>query len=262
MAEEKKTKRKYTRKAKTEAVVSEQPVEQAEAVVEEAVVEEAVAEEVPTEVVADAPVEEPETVEVNPEVELLREQNEILKKQMEELKAQINNARPQVIQIANDTERIEFLWLAPVADDNEFLVADGLYGKITGKVGNFSVPKNEFSRILDSQTRKFIENRWLIVLGGLTDEERKMYGVDYKKGEVMDKDVFMRMLDIGKDIVDIYRDLCDASKAVVAKLYYEAWTDPNRRHKVKRETVVAMHKISSQPGIKAIIDEMNRADAE
>lgn len=252
MAEEKKTKRKYTRKAKTEAVVTEQPIEQVEAVAEE----ESAVVEVPTSV------EERMVVEVNPEVELLKEQNEILKKQMDELKAQLNNVRPQVIQIANDTERIEFLWIAPVSDDNEWLIADGLYGKITGKVGNFSVPKNEFARILDSATRKYIENRWLIVLGGLDESERRMYGVDYKPGEVLDKEVFLRLLDIGKDIVDIYKDLCDASKEVVAKMYYEAWIDPSKSKKVKRDTVVAMHKIKAQPGLKAILDEMNRKDAE
>lgn len=253
MAEEKKTKRKYTRKAKTEKDVAEQPVAQ----------EEVVAEEVPAVEKVPASAEEPVAEkESNLELELLKEQNEILKRQMEELKAQINNARPQVIQIANDTERIEFLWLAPVSDDNEWLVADGLYGKITGKVGNFSVPKNEFARILDSATRKYIENRWLIVLGGLDEAERRMYGVDYKHGEVMDKEVFMRLLDIGKDIIDIYKDLCDASKEVVAKMYYEAWVDPSKRNKVRRETVVAMHKMKAQPGFKAILDEMNRKDAE
>ena len=138
------------------------------------------------------------------ELELLKQQNELMKAEIEALKAQMANAQPQIIQVAPDTERIEFLWLAPVADENELLIAGGMYGKIVGKFGNFSIPKNELSRMLDAEMRKYIENRWLIVLGGLDDNERRMYGVDYKPGEVLDKEAFIRMLDIGKEIIGIY----------------------------------------------------------
>lgn len=198
--------------------------------------------------------------EVDLEVELLKQQNELMKAQLEALKAQIANAQPQVIQISPDTERVEFLWLAPVADENELLIAGGLYGKITGKVGNFFVPKNELSRMLDAEMRKYIENRWLIVLGGLDEKERMMYGVDYKYGEVLDKEIFMRLLDMGKDLIDVYEKLCSASKEVVAKLYYEAWTDPARKRKINRATVVAMNKIEPQKGFKSIITGMNEED--
>ena len=242
MAEEIKT----TKPRRKRKVQEEKPVE-ATAAVEEVV------EEAP----AAGPANE-ETKKSEPsEIELLKEQIALIQAQNEALKAQLE-AKPQIIQIAPDTERIEFLWLAPVADENELLIAGGLYGKITGKVGNFSVPKNELSRMLDAEMRQYIENRWLIVLGGLNENERKMYGVDYKPGEVLDKEVFMRMLDYGKDIVDIYANLCDASKEVVAKMYYEAWTDPAKKIRVKRQTVVEMNKIRSQPGLKAIIDGMNR----
>ena len=239
MAEEKKTRRRRK-------VQEEQPVEPVETV-------ETVEEEV-------APANATSATEA--EVLLLKEQNRLLMAQMEELKAQISNARPQVIQLAPDTERVEFLWIAPVADENELLIANGLYGKITGKTGNFSVPKNELSRMMDAEMRKYIEDRWLIVLGGMDENERKMYGVDYKPGEVLDKEAFLGMLNLGKDIVGIYQNLCDASKDVVAKMYYEAWIDPVKKSKVHRATVVEMNKIASKPGLKAIIEGMNKADAE
>lgn len=194
--------------------------------------------------------------------QLMKEQNKVMQEQIEALKEQVNNARPQVIQMAMDTEMIEFLWLAPVANDNELLIADGLYGKITGKIGNFAVPKRELSRVLDSATRRYLENRWMIVLSGLTDEERRMYGVDYKPGETLTRDIFMRLTDMGADIIPIYKELCDASKEVVAILYYEAWLDPAQKHKIDRNTIVALNKISSNAGWKTIIEEMNRAEAE
>ena len=207
-----------------------------------------------------ATVNKMEAAKVDPEIELLKQQNDLMKAQIEELKAQILNAKPQVIQIAPDTERIEFLWLAPVADENELLIAGGMYGKITGKIGNFSIPKNELSRMLDAEMRMYIENRWLLVLGGLDENERRMYGVDYKPGEVMDKEIFMRMLDMGENIIPIYERLCDSSKEVVAKMYYEAWTDPAKKAKVNRLTVVAMNKLASKPGLKAIIEGMNQEE--
>lgn len=248
MAEEKKTtKRKYTKKAKTQ-------VEPVEVKAEEVEVKE-----------EPKSVEEPKpVVEVQPEQNKLAEAQseiELLKQQLVQMQAQMA-AQPQVIQIANDTERVDFMWLAPVADENEFLIGGGTYGKITGKVGNFSIPKNNLSQILDSLTRKFIQDRWLIVLSGLTDEERVMYGVDYKPGEHLEKAAFMRLLDIKDEIVGIYEKLCDASKEVVAKMYYEAWLDAKQKKKIKRETVVAMNKIKAQPALKAILDDMNKAEAE
>ena len=216
--------------------------------------------------VAVEPVEEVEAPKAEPavdnaELDALKEQNDLLKQQIEALKEQIN-ASPQVIQISNDTERVDFLWLAPVADENELLIGGGVYGKITGKVGNFSVPKNELSRVLDAATRNYIDYRWLLILGGLNEEERKQYGVDYKEGEVLDKNVFLRLLDIKDEIVGIYEKLGDESRTTVAKMYYEAWIDPEKKHKIKRANVVAMNKISPQAGFKGILDAMNAEDAE
>ena len=242
MAEEKKVTEKKTVKRKRKAKAVE-PVEKAVATQE--VTEE----------------KEIKAEKVNDDLSDLKLQNELLRQQLEQLKEQVSKA-PQIIQVANDTELIDFLWIAPVADDNEFLIGGGAYGKITGKVGNFSIPKSNLSQILDSTTRKFIENRWLIVLSGLTDNERVMYGVDYKPGEYMDREVFLRMLDLKDGIVDIYKDLCDASKEIVAKMYFEAWTDPVKKHKVRRETVVALNKLSSQKGLKAILDDMNREESD
>ena len=207
-------------------------------------------------------VEEPKAeAKANAEMDALKEQIELQKQQIEMLKAQIS-ATPQVIQISNDTERVDFLWLAPVADENELLIGGGVYGKITGKVGNFSVPKNELSRVLDAATRDYLESRWLLILGGLTEEERIQYGVDYKAGEVLDKQLFIRLMDLQDEIVDIYKGLCDESRKIVAKMYHEAYIDPAKRPKVKRANVVAMNKIAPQAGLKAIIEAMNAEEVE
>lgn len=201
----------------------------------------------------------------DPMIQALREQNELLQKQIQAMQEQMNAlAMPKVIQVAPDTEKVHFLWQAPVADDNVVLFGEGgMYGRITGKTGSFFVPKNELSRILDSMTRLFLEKRWLLVLDGMTDEEREALGVNYKEGEVLDKRAFAKMVDLGDEILDIFPALCDSHKDMVGQRFYEAWTAGNPA--VKRETVVALLRQSKESGhevkaFSAIIEEMNEKD--
>ena len=73
--------------------------------------------------------------------------------------------------------------MAPVADDNVAQFGDGgMYGNIVGKTGSFYVPKPDLSRILTEMNRRFMAQRWLLMVSGLTDEERMIYHCDYRKG--------------------------------------------------------------------------------
>lgn len=216
----------------------------------------------------ETPTENVEAPTVDPVVEALKAQNELLQKQMEEMQRQIlAMQKPQVIQVAADTERVFFLWQADVADYNLVTFGPGgMYGSITGKTGTFSVPKNELSRILNDKTRRYIEKRWLIVLDGLTDEERESLGVDYKEGEILDRKVFARMVELPKDeICGIYTKLCNSHKEMVARRYYEEYQ--GRNESVTREKVIALRNITRDMGleIKAfqqILLEMNASEEE
>ena len=195
----------------------------------------------------------------------LREQNELLQKQIEMLQMQMTTmAQPHVIQVAADTEKVHFLWQAPVADDNVVLFGEGgMYGRITGKTGSFFVPKSELSRILDAMTRLFLQERWLIVVDGLTQDEREALGVDYKDGEVLDRRAFAKMIDLGDEILDIFPRLCDSHKEMVGQRFYEAWQAGNPN--VTRERVVELLRMSKAEGkeirgFSAIIEEMNEKD--
>ena len=219
-------------------------------------------------VIADTRSENVVIAKEDPMVEALKEQNELLQKQMEALQEQLLALqRPQVIQVAADTERVYFLWQAEVADYNLVTFGPGgMYGSITGKTGTFSVPKNDMSRILDDRTRRFLEKRWLIVVDGLNDDEREALDVSYKDGEILDKKVFARMVDLDKDeICDVYSKLCPEHKAMVGKRYYEAWL--NRNENVTRDKVIALRNITRDQGleIKAfqqILQGMNASDEE
>lgn len=174
--------------------------------------------------------------------------------------------KPQVVVQTTppDTERVQFLYMAEVADDNyQDFGPNGMYGSITGKTGAFSVPKAEMSRVMDSMFRFMLERRWIIVVSGLTDEEREAYGVDYKDGEVLDRQAFTRMVELGDQMLEIFPNLCAGHREMVAKRYYEAYVTGNPA--VTRERVVELNKISRKLDggdgkFVKIIELMNEAD--
>lgn len=176
---------------------------------------------------------------------------------IEQLKAQLS-AKPAAPSIDN-REKVVFLWQAPVADYNVIEFGkEGSYGRISGNSGMVMIPKDELSQVMDTRIRHYLDMRWLIILSGLDDQEREMFGVNYKEGEYLSREAFMDVVGQGEQILEIYPKLCDAHKEMVAKFYYEAWAE-NRG--VKREIVVALNKISKHDAFKSIIEEMNERDA-
>lgn len=212
--------------------------------------------------------EEPKKVE-----KPVKEDDEVaeLKRQLAEMKELLKQAteakQAHVIQMTQqESERVHFLFEAEVADDNIFIVGEnGRYGRITGKTGSFYVPKNDLSSVMDGAFQSMMENRWIIVVSGLTDEEREAFGVDYKEGEYLDKKAFAKMVDLGDEMLEIYPKLCKGHKEMVAKRYYEAFRNGNP--KVTRELVTKLNTLSKEAGSVRgdfinIIEEMNAADAQ
>ena len=172
--------------------------------------------------------------------------------------------QPQIVQIAADVERVEFLYMAEVADDNQQdFGPNGMYGRIIGKTGTFSVPKNELSRVMDAPFRMMMDRRWIIVVDGMTDEEREAYGVDYREDEVLTKRAFTKMIELGDKILDIFPKLCKGHREMVAKRYYEEYVSGNPA--VRRDVVVDLNAMSRKldggdGAFARIIEGMNEAD--
>lgn len=218
----------------------------------------------PAEIAETAPVE---SVAPHSESDALREQNELLKKQLEAMQKQMESlAKPQVVQVMADTEKVHFLWQAEVSDSNVVHFGDGgMYGRIVGKTGSFYVPKSDLSRVLTEVNRLHLKRRWLIIVSGLDDEERVALGVDYKEGELLDKRAFAKMVDLGDEILEIYPALCEGHKKMVAQRYAEAFHKNNPN--VTRERVLALNAMSKEAGSEKgdftpIIEMMNQRDAE
>jgi len=208
--------------------------------------------------------ETPKEDKKNEELELLKAQNEALQKQMKELmERMMTMQQPQVVTVSASTEKVHLLWQAEVADDCVVMFGDGRFGRITGKRGELLIPKNEFTSFKDSAVDYYLEKRWLIVLSGLTDEERVAYHVDYKDGEYLDKAAFSKIIEMGDEMLRIFPNLCEGNKLMVAQRYYEAYQ--NHSPYVKRENVVALNNMSKSAKnprgyFMPIIESMNAED--
>ena len=200
-----------------------------------------------------------ETVRTDPEVELLKQQIELLKAQLSQQQAQ-----PQLVRIANEDEKVVFMWNAEVSDENVVTFGpNGMYGRITGKYGTFFVPKSELSRVLDNQVRYFLDHRWLTIVSGLSQEERQMLDVNYKDGELLSRDAYKFIVEMEDKILDIYPDLHNGHKKAVASRYYEQWQIRNPH--VKRDVVLKLIKMSAgeeKVAFQKIIEEMNLEDLQ
>lgn len=214
--------------------------------------------------VKEVTVEAPAKDKRDEEIELLKAQLSAMQEML--AKAQNEKAQPVIQVTTPESERVLFLFEAEVADDNIYLVGEnGMYGRITGKTGSFYIPKSDISRVMDHMFRQMLDNRWIIAVSGLTEEEREAYGVNYKEGEYLDKRAFARMVELGDEMLEIYPKLCDGHKEMVAKRYYEAYTAGNP--KVTRDLVVKLNKLSKEAGspkgdFASIIELMNASDTE
>lgn len=193
---------------------------------------------------------------------------ESLQEQIKALQAQIEAAKaPSVTVAAPEKERVTFRWQAPVADDNVLEIGENArYASVTGKQGMFIVPKEELGRVLTPMVRTFLRDRWLIVLDGLDETERTALGVDYKPGEVLDSTAFMRLIDLGPELLSIYPALCEGNRRVVAKLVYESWHTDGYAH-IKRDVVKGLEDFCSahepeEKTFQIILQEMNAKEAE
>lgn len=220
-------------------------------------------------VVEEKPTQEPAQPEAKySEADLQRAIEQALAKQAETIQ------RPQVITVSADVEKVWFLWQAPVADYNVIEFGDhGMYGRITGQTGTFYVPKPDLSRIMTEINRYYIDIRWLVILSGLNEDEREIYGVNYADGEIIDKGAFPKLVELGDEILSIFPKLCPSHKLIVAQRYMEAYM--NGSNKVTRDRVVKLNEMSKKDfanlpdgnvlkrgAFASIIDEMNQKDAK
>lgn len=201
------------------------------------------------------------------ELDALKAQLQETQKMLEMMQMQLMQAKPQVVQVMADTEKVALRWQAEVADENVLnLGPNGVYGSITGKSGYASVPKSEWSKFLDESMKSFIKQRMLIVLSGLTDDEREIYDCAYKEGELLDEKAFNKLLDLGDELIAVFPALCHEHKEMVARRFVTGFEEGHPSAH-KRELVVALNELSKkdpqfprQGAFYSVIERLNEKD--
>ena len=160
-----------------------------------------------------------------------------------------------------------------VNDANEIhLGPNGKFGTITGKHATITIPKRDFIGEFRTTTVQYLlKNRNLIVVDGLTDAERKIYGVEYQEGEYLEPEVYQRLIDMGDKVLEIFGSLSPAWREMIASKFAEAYE--NKTLKCSRECLVKLNRISRQDykdlpkgderrkgGFYGIIHQMNAVD--
>lgn len=165
-----------------------------------------------------------------------------------------------------EKERVVLVWQAPVADENvQEFGPNGRCGRIVGPTGTLFMSKEDFFQILDTMTRMFLDRRWLIVESGLTEQERKAYGVVYREGEYLKPDAFKNITEQGEKLPEIYKALGPSSREIVAQKVYEAWTrkDPSVTRELIKTMIALCKKVNpKETTFATILQEMNASEAE
>ena len=150
---------------------------------------------------------------------------------MQSMVAQMLAAQqPTVVQVAAQKEEmVTVLYMGAVAEGSTVHLGDKL-GDIMGRGGTRTISKTVFFENMTPNVINRLKDRRLIVLDGLTDEERERYGVDYKDGELVSKDIYYKLLDLNEDtVVDIFKKACFRHKQLIASLYADAYNAGDNR---------------------------------
>lgn len=160
----------------------------------------------------------------------------------------LSKQQPQVVQISAETPVVHLMFQDACSPDNyiQFGV-EARYGSITGAFQLKTVTKEQFlGDFRDAFVQMLLAERKLIVLDGLTDEERVAYGVDYKDGEFLTEKQFRNMLTNTDALLEAYPKLCDGYKQMVATQITTAFE--NKDPRVTRKLVAALNKLSKKDG--------------
>lgn len=185
--------------------------------------------------------------EKNPDADLAA-QNKMLMERLAKMQAEIESMKQNggKVVMAKPEETVELTYIAAVSPNNVLSLGD--YGVLNGVGGFTEVPRKEFGgKFLTPEVRGLLNARRLIVLNGLTEDERKRYSVDYKEGELLDMQMFDRLLDMPLDrLKEIFTKLCPEHRQVVATRFISAYQKGDNR--ISREKVEPLNDLSKVPG--------------
>lgn len=174
---------------------------------------------------------------------------------------------------AKSDRTVTMLFQDEVNDANViYLGPNGKFGQITGKSATITIPYRDFiGEFRTTLVQQLLRSRNLIVVDGLTDEERRIYGLDYQEGEYLEPAVYERLIGMGDEILQIFPKLSVTWREMVAAKFADSYRD--KTLKCSREVLLALNRISRQDyaelpkedarrkgGFYEIIHQMNAAE--
>lgn len=171
------------------------------------------------------------------------------------------------VYVTPNEKMVRCIYIDSVIPNNEIMIGNGR--KISGSGRVFGVPLSEFeSTFFTPLISKLIKNRRIIVLDGLTPEQRELYGCDYKENEVIRSegtfDLFFKM-EI-PEAAEVFNCLCKEHQELVARRFIDAYTSDNAdvKRTISRARVVALNersKAKNEAGLfTPILAQMNKED--
>lgn len=167
---------------------------------------------------------------------------------------------PTVQLAAQKEEMVTLLYMGAVADGSSVHLNDRL-GDIMGRGGTRTISKTVFFENMTPNVINRLKDRRLIVVDGLTDEEKDRYGVNYADGELVGKDIYYKLLDMDADtVVRIFKNACFRHKQLIAALYGDAYNaHDNRINQPLIEKLQKASKATEKDGMfTAILKDMAR----
>lgn len=176
---------------------------------------------------------------------------------MQKMIAEMLAKQPQPVMQVNyqKEEMVTLLYMGAVAEGSMVTLWEGF--EIQGRGGTRDIPKKEFLQHLSQGVIKRLKDRRLIVVDGLSDDERERYGVKYTDNELASVDIYYKLLSYDEDkIISIFKNVCDSHKTIIASLFKTAYMAHDNR--INQPLIERLNKASKTVDPKGMFSDILR----
>ena len=154
-----------------------------------------------------------------------KELAEIVNRAVQEALAKQSQAKQPIL--VNE-ETVTLMLAEMIADGTSANL--GSLGQINHSFGTIDVPKKDFMQKRSAVVDRLLTKKKLIVLNGLTDEEMKRLGLAYREGEILNSELFHKLLDISdEELVSLFNRLCETHQRTIATAIITAYESGDGR---------------------------------
>ena len=152
-----------------------------------------------------------------------------------------NQQQPTTIVNYQKEEMVTLLYMGAVAEGSMVTLWEGF--EIQGRGGTRDVSKKEFLQKMSQKVLKRLKDRRLIVVDGLTDDERERYDIKYTEGELASSNIYYKLLSYNEEkILSIFKSVCTSHKAIIASLFKTAYISGDNR--INQQLIEKLNKLS------------------